>query len=98
MGTAEGHAYGNHVPFCNHGLDSNLDVRELIVQAREGPLHPFGTASYSGHFRVKLVLFGVQFVGQIQVLLIYHLVEDALQSGLVLRGSHRTSSSLETPR
>jgi hypothetical protein len=58
VGTAEGQAYGDHVPFRHRGLDLDPDVGELFVQAREGPLHPLGTATDSGRFGVKLVLFG----------------------------------------
>jgi hypothetical protein len=96
VGTAEAQAYADHVPFRHHGLDLDPDVRELFVQAREGPLHPFRTTSDSGRFGVKLVLLGEQFVGQIQVFPVYHLIEDAPLDCLVLCGSHRTSSSLES--
>jgi hypothetical protein len=98
VGTAEGQAYGDRVPFRHHGLDLDPDVGEPFVQAREGALHPFGTATDSGRLGVKLVLFGEQLVSQIQFLPVYHLVDDAPLDGLVLRGSHRTSSSLETSR
>jgi hypothetical protein len=85
-------------PFGHHGLDLDPDVGELFVQAREGTLHTFGSASDLGYVGAKLVLFGEQFVRQIQVLPIYHLVDDAPLGNLVLLGSHRRSSSLETSR
>jgi hypothetical protein len=75
VGTAEGQAYGDHVPFGHHGLDLDPDVGELFVQAREGTLHTFGSASDLGYVGAKLVLFGEQFVRQIQVPPIYHLVD-----------------------
>src|SRR5919112_1121756 len=39
--------------------------------------------------------FGEELVGQVQVLAVYHLVDDAPLGGLVFLGSHRTSSSLK---
>jgi hypothetical protein len=84
----ERQAHGDHVPFHHDGLDVDPHVGELLLQAREGALHPLGTATDAGRLRVKLVVVGVQLVGQIQPLPIDHLFEDAAHDGLVLLGAH----------
>ena len=94
VGSAEGHADGDHVAFRHDGLDLGVDVGELLVKAGECLLHSLRPAPDPG-VRVEFVLCGVQLVGQIQALPIDDLVEDAPQDGLVVCGSHGLSSLLD---
>ena len=94
VGTAEGKADGNHVPFPDHRLDRHSDVGELFVQACEGPLHAFATATDARRFGVKLVLIREELVGRIQVLLVDHMLHDSAHGGLVLIASVGHARSL----
>jgi hypothetical protein len=53
---------------------------------------------YARRFGVELVLVGEQLFGYAQVLAVDQLIDDAPLDSFVLRGSHRTSSSLEASR